>query len=360
MQRGWTAGSPGACARRWLLQTWFRPQPGTLVTLLRPLAALYGVLQRADRRRREELAQRLPQPAVPVVVVGNLVVGGAGKTPTTIALVHALREAGWQPGVVSRGYGRSSRDTAAVQVNADVRAVGDEPLLIRRRTGAPVVVGCDRRAAAQYLLQTSPEVDVIVADDGLQHRQLQRTVEILVFDERGLGNGLLLPAGPLREPLPASVPARLLVLYNHERASTPWPGAIAQRRLTGVWPLERWLAGTGEALPLSALRGRRLLAVAGIAVPERFFSALEAAGLQIDRLPLADHHAYESKPPWPAGATEIVTTEKDAAKLAQIAASQTRPEAGNGPTIWVTGLDLDLPADFVAALLTRLARAPSS
>lgn len=360
MHRAWAAGSAPARWRRALLQLWFQPQVGALATALRPLAALYALLQRADRRRRERAAQHRPQPAVPVVVVGNLVVGGAGKTPTTIALVQALREAGRQPGVVSRGHGRARGNIVDVQWDADPRRVGDEPLLIRRRSGAAVVVGHDRRAAAQHLLQAHPEVDVIIADDGLQHRQLQRAVEVLVFDERGLGNGLLLPAGPLREPPPARIPAHMLVLYNHERASTPWPGAIARRRLTGAWPLARWLAGAGEPLPLTALRARPLLAVAGIAVPERFFAALEAAGLRIERLALADHHVYGPTPPWPADAPEIVTTEKDAVKLAHLAARQALPGAQAGPAIWVVGLDLALPADFVAALLARLARASSS
>jgi tetraacyldisaccharide 4'-kinase len=350
------ADSPVARVRAWLLGHWYRPRPSALATLLRPLAALYGLLQHRDGLRRERLALQRPQPDRPVIVVGNLVLGGAGKTPTTIALVQALQAAGRRPGVVSRGYARASDELVEVMPAADPQQVGDEPLLIRRRTGVPVLVGRDRVAAALQLLRSHPEVDVVVADDGLQHRQLRRDVEVLVFDERGTGNGLLLPAGPLREPAGARPGPRTLVLYNHERPSTPWPGALARRRLTGAWPLDRWLAGAGEPpQPLSALRGRRLLAMAGIAVPERFFAALEAEGLQIDRLPLPDHHAYDNaptQPPWPAGTREVVTTEKDAVKLAAWAAG--------GVAIWVVGLDLALPADFVAALLARLPPTPAS
>lgn len=340
-------------ARAWLLDQWYRPRPGALALALRPLAALHGLLQRRDRRRRERQALQRAQPQRPVIVVGNLVLGGAGKTPTTIALARALRAAGHRPGVVSRGYGRAGDAPAEVSRASDPRQVGDEPLLIHRRTGVPVVVGRDRVAAALELLRSHPEVDLIVADDGLQHRQLRRDVEVLVFDERGTGNGLLLPAGPLREP-PGDAPGpRMLVLYNHHRPSTPWPGALAQRRLAGAWPLQRWLAGTDEPpQPLSALQGRRLLAMAGIAVPERFFSALEAGGLEIDRLPLPDHHDYgkaRTDPPWPRGTREVVTTEKDAVKLAAW--------ADQGVTVWVVGLDLALPADFVAALLARLPHA---
>ena len=344
------AGSPLARVRDALMAQWFRSRPGPVAQLLRPAATLYGLLQGRDRRRREQAAATLPQPAVPVIVIGNLVPGGAGKTPTTIAIVQALQDAGWRPGVVSRGHGRQGQAVASVDAQSDALAVGDEPLLIRRRTGVPVMVGPDRRAAALQLLQQHPQVDVLLADDGLQHRQLRRDVEVLVFDERGIGNGLLLPAGPLREPLPAAPGPSMLVLYNHDRPSTPWAGAVTRRRLAGAWPLDRWLATGGEPPhPLAGLQGRPLLAMAGIAVPERFFSALEAAGLRIERLPLVDHHPYDGAAPWPAGTREVVTTEKDAVKLARWARGDV--------TIWVVGLDLALPADFMAALQARLARA---
>lgn len=336
---------------RLLLQQWFRPQPGLLARMLQPLAVLYAMLQGLDRRRRERRAQALPQVPVPVVVVGNVLVGGAGKTPTTIALVQALQQAGWHPGVVSRGYGRNGGGLRTVHAQACAQDVGDEPLLVHRRTAAPMQVGRDRRAAALALLQAHPEVDVVVADDGLQHRELRRNLEIVVFDERGLGNGRLLPAGPLREPLPHAAEPQMLVLYNHARASTAWPGACAERRLGAATPLPAWLAGRSEgAQALASLRGRRLLALAGIAVPERFFAALEAAGLTIDRLPLPDHHAYDGPAPWPAHVREIVTTEKDAVKLQ-------RHAQGSGPTIWVVGLDLLLPTAFTAELLARLEQA---
>ena len=336
-----------------LLRSWYAARPDALAQALRPLAALYGLLQRADRRRRERLAGRQTQPAAPVVVVGNLVAGGAGKTPTTIALVQALQAAGRRPGVVSRGHGRQAATLAEVDPSADAATVGDEPLLIRRRTGVPVVVAADRVAAACELLRRHPGIDIIVADDGLQHRQLRRDVEVLVIDERGFGNGLLLPAGPLREPCGPGPGPATLVLYNHDRRSTPWPGHVAHRHLAGAWPLATWLAGAPAGMqPLSTLRGRPLLAMAGIAVPERFFAALEAEGLQITRLALPDHHAYGSTlAPWPTGTREVLTTEKDAVKLA--------PWAGGDVAIWVVGLDLQLPADFVAELLARLPPAPA-
>ena len=320
--------------------------------LLKPLAALYGLLQRRDRARRERLARRQPQPGCAVIVVGNLVAGGAGKTPVTIALVRALQAAGRRPGVVSRGYGRRSRQPLAVSLDADAAEVGDEPLLIHRRTGAPVQVGEDRADAARRLLAREPQVDVIVADDGLQHRQLRRDVEVIVFDERGIGNGLLLPAGPLREPFERQPPAAALVLYNAATPSTAWPGHLAQRHLQPqALPMQDWLAGRHDAaLPLDSLRGRPLLALAGIAVPQRFFAALQEAGLSIEPLPRPDHDPYEQRP-WPEGTSAVVTTEKDAVKLARWA---------DGPTrVWVLGLDLALPAAFTAALLQRLPPVPT-
>lgn len=339
------ADAPAARVRRQLLKRWFQPRRGLAVTLLRPLSALYGWLQRRSRRARERQALRRPQPTVPVLVIGNLIVGGAGKTPTTLAVVRALQTAGWRPGVVSRGHGRAHGHVAEVTVDASPHAVGDEPLLIRRRSGVPVVVGRDRVAAALHLQSLHPAVDVIVADDGLQHRQLRRDLEVIVFDERGRGNGLLLPAGPLREPFADRPPPGALVLYNHAMPSTPWPGDCAQRRLGAAWPLAAWLGSAGPATPLDALRGRRLVALAGIAVPGRFFAALQAAGIDIDPLPMPDHHPYDDVP-WPAGTREVVTTEKDAVKLARW--------AGGDVQVWVVGLDFELPAAFVAALLARL------
>lgn len=328
-----------------LLAAWFQPGPHLGSTLLAPLAWLYARMQTRARAAQEREAARTGAPGRPVVVVGNLIVGGAGKTPTTLAIIRALLEAGHRPGVVSRGHGRQGKGVIEVQVDADPQSVGDEPLLIRRRSGIPVVVGSNRFAAARRLLEAHPLIDVIVCDDGLQHRRLKRDVEVVVFDERGVGNGRLLPAGPLREPFVPSPPPGTLVLYNHHHPSTAWPGFCAQRRLSGAWPLGQWLAGQGRPCPLAELQGRPLLAMAGIAVPERFFAALEDAGLTIQRLPMPDHHRYTDVP-WPAGTPEVITTEKDAVKLSAAATL--------GVKVWVVGLDLLLPPAFVADLLARL------
>lgn len=324
---------------------------GPLSTALLPLAWLYRgatALRRAfysmGLRRRHMLA-------VPVVVVGNLIVGGAGKTPTTMAVVDLLKRHGFRPGIVSRGYGRTDggQPVAAVHEVTDrsnVGDCGDEPLLMYRRTGAPTFVGTDRVAAASALLKRHREVDVIVSDDGLQHLALERTVQVLVFDERGNGNGRLLPAGPLRDALPASVPATTLVVYNAARASTPLPGTLARRALAGALPLAGWWQGEPAKLKMLAeLQGRPLIAAAGLARPERFFEMLEAQGLAFTRLVLPDHHGFATLP-WPEGSVDVIVTEKDAVKLAMQRVGATR--------VWVAPLDFRLDTAFEIALIALL------
>jgi tetraacyldisaccharide 4'-kinase len=341
---GQPAHRAGAAA--WLARQWWRPRRGVVGWLLTPLAWLYGALaalQRVRARRRRWRAE------CPMLVVGNLVVGGAGKTPTVIALVQALRAAGWRPGVISRGYGRRGRGRREVDASASAAEVGDEPWLIHRRTLAPLVVAGRRSAAARLLLRRHPEVDLLIADDGLQHHALARDAEVWVFDERGVGNGALLPAGPLRQPLPDRVPPQALVLYNASRPSTPLPGALATRRLAGAVLLDEWQRGAPmQPAALTALAGRTITALAGIAAPERFFGMLRDAGLTLQPLPLPDHAALDVAP-WRAGTPEVVCTEKDAAKLIGL------PAAALGTTrVWVVGLDFRLPEDFVAALQLRL------
>lgn len=327
-----------------LARHWWRRGLTLLTALLLPLSWLYAALARRAARVAPRRAPR------PVVVVGNLVAGGAGKTPTVIALVQALRAAGRRPGVVSRGHGRRGDGVREVRPGSAAAEVGDEPLLIRRRADVPVFVGRDRVAAAAALCAAHPEVDLLVADDGLQHHALARDVEIVVFDERGVGNGRLLPAGPLREPMPAAWPAARLVVYNAPAPSTAVHGTLAVRRLGSAVPLADWQAGRADgAVPLASLQGRPLLAAAGIASPERFFSMLEGAGLTITRQALPDHHRYATLP-WPAGTADVVVTEKDAVKLDAAACGATR--------VWVVGLDFVLPAAFVAQVLRRLDPAP--
>lgn len=330
-------------AARRLQEAWLARGP--LARALWPLSGLYRLLW-ALSRRRGDVAAPLD---VPVVVVGNLVAGGAGKTPTVLAVLELLMRHGWSPGVVSRGYGREGDAPLEVTPDLDARRCGDEPLLLRLRGRVPVLVGRDRVAAARLLRQRHPQVDVIVSDDGLQHRRLPRAAQLIVFDERGIGNGWLLPAGPLREPFAAAPPPRSVVVYNAGAPSTAWPGWPARRGLGGVLPLADWWAGGRALRPLDTLGGRRLRAVAGIARPQRFFAMLRAAGLDIDELPLPDHFDYAALP-WGADTREVVLTEKDAVKL--------RPGSVGATRVWVAALDFALDPAAEAALLALLPHRP--
>lgn len=341
--------APGLARRLSILlqAQWWRTRPSLAMRLLQPLSWLYdGLATWAEHR--QGAVQTMD---APVIVVGNLVVGGAGKTPTVIALIDQLRAQGWTPGVVSRGYGRDGDGLVEVVASSPATLVGDEPLLIHRRTGAPVMVGPDRVAAARALRRAHPEVDLLLADDGLAQRRLPRDVELVVFDGRGAGNGLTLPAGPLRRPLPADLPARMLVLYNADAPSTPLPGLTATRSLAPPNPLAAWWAGNrSPTLPWSAFHGRRLLAAAGLGEPERFFRMLEAEGVDVDRLALPDHASYTPLP-WPPGTREILVTEKDAAKLS--------PDAVGSTKVWVVALDFRLPPALMQELQRRLPPPPS-
>lgn len=322
---------------------------GPLAWALRPLSGLYRALAAYDRSRYAKGRRAIERPPVPVLVVGNWIVGGAGKTPTLIALLQRLQAWGWRAGVVSRGYGRSTRGVRVADADSRATDIGDEPLLIRRRCGVPLAVGEDRGAAARALLAAHPDLQLILSDDGLQHHGLARDLSLLLFDRRGLGNGWLLPAGPLRQDhdLPALPGSRAdaLVLYTDGAASTGRPGFAAERRLAGALPLAEWWAGTGQPRALETLRGRPLLAVAGLARPEAFFAMLCDAGLSITPLPLPDHHDFAERP-WPADA-ELLLTEKDAVKLP--------PEClGASQQAWVLPLDLQPEPSFDAELLRRL------
>ncbi len=318
---------------------------GPLARLLWPLSLLYGAVAAWQRRRGLARAVRLP---VPVVVVGNVVAGGAGKTPTTLAVVRHLQARGWRPGIVSRGYGRTQFDPAApdapvaVTPQSDPFAVGDEALLLRQRAGVPVFVARQRADAGRALLAAHPDCDILVCDDGLQHWALAHDVAICVFDARGVGNGWRLPAGPLREAWPRPVD---LVLRTEPGPDLPLPPGAeafnATRRLA-----DHALRADGSTVPLAALRGpaHRLIAVAGIARPEAFFAMLRAAGLTLhETLALPDHYDFSS---WPrkfgAGET-LLCTEKDAVKLWR-----------HVPGALAVPLELDVPAAFFDALDGRL------
>ncbi|MCJ0763392.1 tetraacyldisaccharide 4'-kinase [Variovorax terrae] len=291
-----------------LQAAWLRR--GGLAWLLWPVSLLFGALAALRRGLYRAGLLRIGRVPVPVIVVGNVVAGGAGKTPLVIALVRHLHERGWQPGVVSRGYGRRSQDCVEVQPSSPVAETGDEPLLIARAGAVPVFVARRRLDAARALLAAHPATDVIVCDDGLQHLALHRDIEICMFDDRGTGNGLLLPAGPLREPWPRrAAPAPALVLHSGARPA--FAGFTARRALA-----PEAVRADGSRLALAALRGRPLLALAAVARPEAFFDMLRAQGLQLARtLALPDHYDFDSWKRPPDEDLPLICTEKDAVKL---------------------------------------------
>ncbi len=287
---------------------WYRAAPAPWY--LRLLGALFGFAARVRRARLQSRARmdRLP---VPVIVVGNIAVGGTGKTPFTIWLVERLREWGWTPGVISRGYGGNSPGwPQPVTADSDPAVVGDEPVLIATRAGCPVVVGPDRLAAARALLAAC-DVDIVVSDDGLQHYRLWRDLEIVVVDaSRGLGNGALLPAGPLRE-----APSRLgevgLVVTNGTGWTSPVPASQLTMRLAASQV--RSLDGKSTA-PLAQFAGQTVHAVAGIGNPARFFSMLSQQGIQLVMHPFPDHHPFQRADLEFGDALPVLMTEKDAVK----------------------------------------------
>lgn len=276
--------------------------------LLWPVSLLYGLITSLRRGLYALGVFKTNRVRAKVIVVGNVVTGGAGKTPVVMALVMHLQARGWHVGVVSRGYGRSSTDCREVLDNSTADEVGDEPALVKSTCHAPVFVAAKRFEAAGALLEEYPETQIIVCDDGLQHHGLHRDLEICVFDDRGIGNGFLLPAGPLREPWPRPTD---LVLHTGAQASSVRDAFTARRALASYA-----LRVDSRSMPLSELRGKPLLAVAAIAQPEAFFNMLRDQGLSLAKtMALPDHYNFQH---WVRPAVKshtLVCTEKDAVKL---------------------------------------------
>lgn len=332
-----------------LLTVW--AQRGLVAWTLWPVSLLYAVLMTLRRQLyRLGLLNSQAMP-VPVVVVGNVVTGGVGKTPVVIALVQQLQALGWVVGVVSRGHGRQrppgTPDCREVHSGSLASEVGDEPLLIQQRTSAPLFVARKRVKAAQALLAAHPSVNLIVTDDGLQHLALRRDAEICVFDDRGAGNGFLLPAGPLREPWPrqpiappcSTAPVQWVL---HTGTQPRFDGFRAARQLA-----ENALRADGSHVALADLAAAQtpLFALAGIAQPALFFAQLKALGLNVVRTQaLPDHYNFDS---WLSPSNkhiQLICTEKDALKLWL-----------NAPDALAVPLVVTLDTALVVALCKRLA-----
>lgn len=315
-----------------LLRTW--RTRGPLAWLLWPLSLLYGLLHALRKLLYRTGWLSTGGVPVPVIVVGNVVAGGSGKTPVVMALAQHWKARGIAVGVVSRGYGRSTDDCREVLPDSPAAEVGDEPALVRRSCQVPVFVARKRLDAAQALLAAYPQTQLILCDDGLQHYALQRDLEICIFDDRGVGNGFLLPAGPLRETWPRHVD---LVLHTGQYPA--FAGFRAQRRLANYA-----LQADGTRRPLSSLQATPLHAVAAIAQPDHFFAMLRAAGLQLAQTQaLPDHYNFDSWQRMGHLRETVICTEKDAVKLWRY-----QPDALAVPLV------LELDAGFLAALDQRV------
>ncbi len=294
-----------------LVGAWYAPRLTLLTAALTPLSVLFQAavaLRRALYRVGVLRAQRLP---VPVVVIGNVTVGGSGKTPLTIALTRALRARDWRPGIVSRGYGGAASGPRAVEERSTADEVGDEPVLLAR-TGTPVWIGRDRVAAAKGLLDAHPECNVVVADDGLQHYAMARTVEIAVIDSsRGLGNGRMLPAGPLREPA-----SRLDEVDAVVRLVRTPAARLSARESTMSLTGDAFVRINAPTIVASArsFRAAGVHAVAGIGNPERFFEHLRSLGIDARCHAFPDHHRFTAADLSFSDASAVLMTEKDAVK----------------------------------------------
>ena len=290
---------------------WERVTPVSI--LLYPFSLLFraGVAaRRAAYRARFFDAVRLP---VPVVVVGNVVTGGTGKTPLVLWLAAFLRERGRHPGIVSRGYGGTEAGPAAVPADGDPRRYGDEPVMMAQRASGPVWIGADRPAAARALLAAHPECDVIVSDDGLQHYRLARDVEIVVSPAEPR-NRWMLPAGPFREPPSRAAQADAIVIHGNvpQGDAAAGPPPVFQMTLAGA--TFRNLLNPAASAGADRFRNRKVHAVAGIGRPQRFFDQLQAMGLDFTAHAFPDHHAFRASELEFAGAEAVLMTEKDAVK----------------------------------------------
>jgi len=320
---------------KWLTDSWYQPHP--VRWLLLPLSLLYQLIIRLRKSAYQHDWLTRHKMPVPVIIVGNISVGGTGKTPFVIWLSEQLRQAGYQPGIISRGYGgHSEHYPLDVTAASDTAVAGDEPVLIARRSGCPVVVAPDRCRAAVHLL-SQHHCDVIISDDGLQHYALQRDIEIVLVDSRRrFGNRLCLPAGPLREPR-TRLQSVDFVVYHGEAASQRY-----QMQLSG----DHWinLADPQQRLPRDAFADQEVHALAGIGNPQRFFDLVSEQARLVHPHAFADHHKYRAEDLDFGDTLPVLMTEKDAVKCQLFANKQH----------WYLPVSAQLDASLAQAILNKL------
>lgn len=322
----------------WLQKQWYKARLHPLLFLLAPLSLLFWLV--TNLRRSFYYSGLIPRykASVPVIVVGNISVGGTGKTPMVVALCQWLKEEGWNPGVISRGYGAKGPFPHSVSENDDPETAGDEPLLMRCRTGCPVVIAPKRAEAAQLMTEQHPKVDVIISDDGLQHYGLQRDIELIMLDaERGTGNGWLLPAGPLREG-PWRLKGAEWVISNYGRH------AFA-KHVVDVEPGDWYRVDNNERIELKS--DDEFYAIAGIGYPQRFFNSLTEQGIKLaGSQEFTDHHVYSEEDFSQLSGQPILMTEKDAGKC----------QAFARPNWYYQRIEAKLPEVMKTNLLAQLER----
>ena len=340
---------------------YFWQNKGVISTLLLPFSWLYHLISQYDLQKRAKNSKRLPRPTI---IIGNINVGGTGKTPTTIAITQALQARGLTIGILSRGFGREDQQLQIVSPDSNVKEIGDEPVLIYQKTEAPMAIYHDRYSAGIALLKAFPQIDCFLCDDALQHRQLERDIEIIVVGAQGFGNGRLLPAGPLRESVSRIdradfvicnqiTPQALQQQIDHfsHKSKTPNNEHHLESRLNKIEiiPLASQL---DDAISLHDPTIKRALptfkstiftAIAGIAHPENFYQMLRTHGLQFTTKSFPDHHQIKEeelhKLPQP-----ILMTEKDATKCQHFLMDN----------LWAVPLKNKLPDDFIDTLQKKI------
>ncbi|MGZ9013735.1 MAG: tetraacyldisaccharide 4'-kinase [Burkholderiales bacterium] len=324
----------------WLEQHWQRITPVSV--LLYPLSLVFRAVIALRRAAYATGILKRERVAAPVIVVGNISVGGTGKTPMVLWLARFLSKHGRTPGIVSRGHGSALREPHPVSADANADRFGDEPVLLARRSGCPVWIGHNRAAAARALLESHPACDTILSDDGLQHYGLHRDLEVVVIDgARGLGNGCMLPAGPLREPASRLRSVDAVVINGPPRAVRSGGKAFAMR-LEGTE--FRNLLNPEHLVDAGHFRNQRIHAVAGIGHPARFFSHLRDLGIEFEGHAFEDHHAFTPSDIDFPDADAVLMTEKDAVKCATFASEKH----------WVLPVDADPDAALGALVLRTL------
>ncbi len=316
------------------MKHWYRR--AALARLLWPASLAFGLVVSIRRLLYRARLLKSAHPGIPVIVVGNLVAGGSGKTPLALWIAEFLRSKGWSPAIVSRGYGASVEAPRAATIASEASEVGDEPIVLARRSGCPVWVGPERVRVIEALRAQHPEVDVLVLDDGLQHYRLRRDLEIAVVDARGFGNGFLLPAGPLREPASRLKTVDAVVAHG--------TGAVKGFSMVLEGETLYRMTDSRDRWPLKSLAGQRVHAVAGIGDPNRFFIQLGRAGLKVVPHPFPDHHRFEPRELEFGDGAPVVMTEKDAVKLRGAAR----------PQWWVLPVTAQLDPAFGDWLLRKL------